>query len=280
VDFADVKMVMTNSDMALMGLGRAAGEGRVQKAAEQALSSPLLNNNDISGAKNILVNVSSCLKKPLKTYELRELMDYINTASGRGANFKRGVTKDESLDDESSDAEITVTIIATGFSMDNSFPDINDDIKQITGEDKKPDIIQIEGPNVIPLSDYDGDILIRGGATNVFDLTPKTSKPSKTSKTPKIETINTVNTVNETIDTASLNRLSQVNMSGGIINTWGSVKEEDIEMLEKIPAIDRMQAKIATNKTTGKEVSKHRLDELDGNHVLTENNSFLDRDVD
>jgi cell division protein FtsZ len=109
-------MVMTNGGMALMGLGRAAGENRVQKAVDQALKSPLLNNNGISGAKKILVNVSSGRKKPLTIDELSELLKYINAASGEQASFKRGVSEDLSLDDESSDAEIAVTIIATDFS--------------------------------------------------------------------------------------------------------------------------------------------------------------------
>ena len=100
VDFADVKMVMKNSKLALMGHGEASGDNRAQRAAEQALKSPLLNDICISDAKNILLNVSSGKKNPLRTAELRELMEYINKESGRGANFKRGVMENELLDAE------------------------------------------------------------------------------------------------------------------------------------------------------------------------------------
>ena len=76
---------------------------------------------------------------------------------------------------------------------------------------------------------------------------------------------------------------SSVNRSpvNGVINTWGAMKETDITMLEKIPAFERNNAKIEVGRpTSSKEVAMHRLDESEGNHILGENNSFLDRDVD
>ena len=59
MDFADVQTVMTNSGVALMGSGRASGEDRAMAVANMALESPLLNHNDIAGAKNILINITS-----------------------------------------------------------------------------------------------------------------------------------------------------------------------------------------------------------------------------
>jgi cell division protein FtsZ len=282
VDFADVKMVMTDSDMALMGHGRATGENRVQKAAEQALNSPLLNNNDISGAKNILVNVSSGLNKPLKTHELRELMDYINTASGRGANFKRGVTKNEALDDESSDAEITVTIIATGFSMNNSFPDIDDDIKhqsdykqRLEHKDFKAKqmIHTVEGDEISynnndDYNNYDSDEIFRNKPITFDD---------------ELENEESINSIIEKMDDLPVSTWSRPPIkkpSDKIVHTWSNMKEGDITMMEKIPAYERANTKIEIGKTTSKEVAKHRLDETDGYHILGENNSYLDRDVD
>jgi cell division protein FtsZ len=256
VDMADIRMVMSNSDMALMGLGKAAGEGRVRKAAEQALNSPLLNNNDISGARNILVNISSGLKKPLTTSELRELMSYINNASGKSANFKRGVKKDESLDAESSDAEISVAIIATGFSMDSSFPDIEDDIQS-----QKPLIVHVP----------DDDYTTVRPESRTIDLTSDMA-----------ENTETVNPVNEYITDSSkvVQSSSSQNVSGNKVFNICSMKESDITEWEKIPAYERAKKNVATTKVTAKEVSRYRLDESDGNHILTENNSYLDRDVD
>jgi cell division protein FtsZ len=128
MDFADVKMAMFNSGMALMGHGKSKGENRIQDVAQQALNSPLLDSNNISGAKNILVNITSGKKKnPLKMTELYELMNIIAQAVGGSArNIKRGVTLDPSLDDETSEIDIAVTIVATGFAdiKKNSNPPI------------------------------------------------------------------------------------------------------------------------------------------------------------
>jgi cell division protein FtsZ len=258
VDFADVKMVMTNSDMALMGLGKGSGENRVRKAAEQALSSPLLNNNDISGAKNILVNISSGLKNPFKMAELGELMAYINEASGNRANFKRGVTIDKTLDDENSDAEIAVTIVATGFSMSNSFLDIDDDVDI----EVKPERTVIRLDDKTPGDNYNDTVYVK--SYQKIDLT-------ETPETPEI-TVKTVNLAEQQPSSSN---------STGTTNAWGSMKESDIAMMEKIPAYQRANTRIVIGPTSiGDGVYKHRLDESDGNHVLGENNSYLNRDVD
>ncbi|MDR1130773.1 MAG: cell division protein FtsZ [Prevotellaceae bacterium] len=259
VDFADVKMVMKDSDMALMGLGKAAGENRVRIAAEQALSSPLLNNNDISGARNILVNISSGMKKPFKVSELGELMKIIREASGGKANFKRGVTKDESLDDESSEAEIAVTIVATGFSISNSFPDIDGGVEidpEDYGQNGRPNVIQLEDKEYD--DDYNSTVYVKSYQT--IDLT----EAAETS----------VKTVNPPEQQLPLN-------PAGTASAYNSMNEMDIAMLEKIPAYERAKTKIVIGSTViGEGVYKHRLDESDGNHVLGENNSYLNRDVD
>ncbi|MDR2423194.1 MAG: cell division protein FtsZ [Prevotellaceae bacterium] len=113
IDFADVKRFMTNSGMALMGLGRASGENRSVDAVEQALHSPLLNDNNITGAKNIIVNITSSKKtKPIVSSELDKLMQHITDVSGGNADCKKGVTIDDDLGED-----IAVTVIATGFPM-------------------------------------------------------------------------------------------------------------------------------------------------------------------
>jgi cell division protein FtsZ len=271
VDFADVKMVLKDSKMALMGHGRASGDGRVQKVVEQALKSPLLNDICISDARNILVNVSSGMKKPLKASELRELMDCINKESGRGANFKRGVTKNESLDAENSDAEITVTIIATGFSMDIAYPDVYDDIQNQLGQRTKPaneprvqsGTIITENGDKIPYTDYNG--MYSPVSMDIPDVVPPVDQVSK--EPPSLRSTWSPSPVNEP--------------AGSVVNTWGAMKEADITMIETIPAYERANAKIeAGRQASTKEISMHRLNESEGNHILGENNSYLDRDVD
>ncbi|MDR0738295.1 MAG: cell division protein FtsZ [Prevotellaceae bacterium] len=112
VDFADVRRAMENSNVAVMGSGAASGEGRALQAAKEALSSPLLNYNDISGAKSILINIMAS-DDTLMAGELREAMAYIQQCTGGMAKFvKRGVVYDNTLGNT-----MHITIVATGFRM-------------------------------------------------------------------------------------------------------------------------------------------------------------------
>ncbi len=109
VDFEDVNTVMRNSGVAIMGLGLSDGEDRAMKAVKMALSSPLLNNNDIRGAKHILLNITSGTKEVLMD-EVADITNYIQEAAGNGADIIWGNCVDESLQEK-----ICVTVIATGF---------------------------------------------------------------------------------------------------------------------------------------------------------------------
>jgi cell division protein FtsZ len=122
VDFADVRKVMKDSGMALMGIGAANGPDRCRKAVDMALTSPLLNGCDVSEATRALVNIASSSDEEhaLRAEELSEIMDYIKSYTGETSNFKRGVVQDDSLGDK-----ISVTIIATGFAMNLPFIDEN-----------------------------------------------------------------------------------------------------------------------------------------------------------
>lgn len=109
VDFEDVKTVMTNSGVALMGSATATGEDRAIKAAQMALASPLLNDSDIRGAKNILLNITSGKKEVLMD-EISVITNYIQDEAGVNADMIWGNCYDDSLEEE-----LSVTIIATGF---------------------------------------------------------------------------------------------------------------------------------------------------------------------
>ena len=111
VDFADVETVMKDSGVSIMGMGLASGEDRARTAIENALSSPLLNSNDITGARSILVNIASGKgENELTMDELGQITDYMYEASSEDALIIRGLSQDESLG-----KEISVTVIATGF---------------------------------------------------------------------------------------------------------------------------------------------------------------------
>ena len=109
VDFADVNTVMRGSGVAIMGNSTAEGEARARKAIEGAMNSPLLEDNDIRGAKSILLNITSG-KKELTMDELTEITDYVQEEAGYGTDMIFGTSIDHSLGER-----ISVTIIATGF---------------------------------------------------------------------------------------------------------------------------------------------------------------------
>ena len=108
VDFADVKTIMSNMGMALMGTGRASGPARAREAAEMAISSPLLEDVSINGATGILLNVTG--GPDLSLFEINEASTLIQEAAHEQANIIFGAVIDESMRDE-----IKITVIATGF---------------------------------------------------------------------------------------------------------------------------------------------------------------------
>jgi len=118
VDFADVRTVMQNSGVALMGTGRGTGADRASLAVEQAINSPLLNNNSIKGAKNVLVNVMMGANE-LTLEELASITQRVIEETGSDLNVKSGMGYSSALDDD----EVTVSIIATGFEVSDIEPD-------------------------------------------------------------------------------------------------------------------------------------------------------------
>ena len=113
VDFEDVKTVMEDSGTAIMGSATAEGENRAIEAIEQALSSPLLNDNQIKGASNILLYIGSG-EEEVTMDEVTEITDYIQDEAGQNAEIIWGNGNDPSLGNM-----ISITLVATGFSMDN-----------------------------------------------------------------------------------------------------------------------------------------------------------------
>jgi cell division protein FtsZ len=109
LDFADVRTVMSEMGDALMGVGIAAGENRAAEAAHRAISSPLLDEISIAGAKGVLINITAA--PDLALHEVEEANSVIFDAAGEEANIIFGVVFDQSLKDA-----LQVTVIATGFN--------------------------------------------------------------------------------------------------------------------------------------------------------------------
>ncbi len=108
LDFADVKSVMSEMGMALMGTGAARGENRAVEAAQKAISSPLLEDNTIQGARGILLNITGGTDMSL--YEINEASSIIRGEAHEEANIIFGTAVDPSIEEE-----IRITVIATGF---------------------------------------------------------------------------------------------------------------------------------------------------------------------
>lgn len=124
VDFEDVKTMMKNSGMALMGCGTGTGKNRIEDAIKQAFESPLLNDFDLKTAKNVLINITTGRNESgLKMNDLGEVNAKIKEYTGGANNFKRGLIFDE---DPDAGDKIQITAIATGFAFNNLIgPDIN-----------------------------------------------------------------------------------------------------------------------------------------------------------
>ena len=113
VDFADVRTVMTDSGIAIMGAAKASGEDRAKRVIAEALNSPLLNKSDILGASDILLNITSGTDE-ITMDEMSEITNYVIKEVGDNAAIIWGVGTDEALEDA-----ISVTVIATGFPMED-----------------------------------------------------------------------------------------------------------------------------------------------------------------
>lgn len=125
IDLKDAKTVLSNSGTAIMGSAVATGDNRAKEAIITALDSPLLNDNKITGAKNVLLLIVSGSNE-ITIDEIGEINDHIQTEAGYNANIIMGVGEDESLGEA-----IAVTIIATGFNVEQQNGIVNTEVKKI-----------------------------------------------------------------------------------------------------------------------------------------------------
>ena len=125
IDLRDAKTVLSNSGTAIMGSSTSSGQNRAHEAISKALDSPLLNDNKISGAKNVLLLIVSGSEE-ITIDEIGEINDHIQAEAGHGANIIMGVGEDESLEES-----IAVTIIATGFNIEQQDEISNTETKKV-----------------------------------------------------------------------------------------------------------------------------------------------------
>lgn len=143
VDFNDVNTVMKDSGVAIMGSAVASGENRAIKAVQEALTSPLLNDNDIAGAKYVLLNITYGDQEVLMD-EISDITDYIQDEAGSTADVIWGHGYDETLGDA-----LSVTLIATGFQQTpiTGFEKAPEKRVQVLEDENKKEVItQLEKP--------------------------------------------------------------------------------------------------------------------------------------
>jgi len=134
IDLKDAKTVLSNSGTAIMGAASSSGTNRANDAITKALDSPLLNDNRITGAKNVLLLIVSG-NEEITIDEIGEINDYIQEQAGYGANIIMGVGEDPELFDS-----ISVTVIATGFNVDQQ--------NEISNTEPEKIVHELEGDNL------------------------------------------------------------------------------------------------------------------------------------
>ncbi|MFB6319768.1 cell division protein FtsZ [Saccharicrinis sp. FJH54] len=269
VDFADVQTVMKNSGIAIMGMGSASGDDRAYKAIEHALISPLLNNNDITGSKDILLNITSG-NVEITMDEVGQITDYIQEKVGLEASIIWGTGNDESLGDA-----VSVSIIATGFT-EKSIPELVEKQKSRVRK------FNLEEEDAEPEPGKDDDDVPR----LEFGKVETDEKPLKEVDFTKKETDdkaryelfygNKQNNAGYEVVSPSVKRHP--------IGLKNSLSADDLEndklidMMENIPAYQRSNMKLSGNEP--EEVSRFTINENGDGISLNEDNSFLNNQVD
>ncbi len=279
VDFADVETVMKDSGVAFMGMGMVSGENRAIRALENALSSPLLNSNDVTGAKSILVNIlTGSGENELTMDELGEITDYLYDVASDDAMIIRGLSIDPSLKDE-----ISVTVVATGFEPNSIFqpykppkPEIvtlnsqnNPQSKHDPAVEFKENFVIYQKPRQLILLENDDpqrkiDFGLFDGQP-ALDIYPESNKEKENLK--------------------SGSTLKKVKHMQNLLKKegfTGNTMKDNIETYEDVPAYVRKNLNIIEpDKKTNTKVSKFTLS-TDGEEgpVLREDNAYLNDNVD
>ncbi len=278
VDFADVETVMTNSGVAIMGSAQASGADRAMEAVQEALNSPLLNDNEIKGARNLLINITSGNEEATMD-EIGQITDYIQNCAGHDADMIWGNGVDEKLGDE-----LCVTVIATGFET-NSIPELY--LKQ-----KKLNKIPLEKEH---FSQEEQNIASQNTGFEVKEKKPVRSNTHSnvvSQRTIEFEVSDSY-TRNEPQDELeqSMEVRRAANRVKNIKHNYEQMRElnlnhrerqSNIEDLENQPAYMRKNIKLDDTKPSEeKKISKFSLDDLeDGGVRLSDNNRYLHENVD
>jgi cell division protein FtsZ len=234
IDLRDAKTVLSNSGTAIMGSAIASGSNRAQEAISKALDSPLLNDNKISGAQNVLLLIVSGSEE-ITIDEIGEINDHIQGEAGHSANIIMGVGDDADLDES-----ISVTIIATGFDMEQQNVIVNTETKKIihTLEDEQRAIQDLTPSKHKPTSSLPQQQKSTTPSKIVHTLEEEEEKPAPRRESPKNE-MNFVPT-SEIIKNMDVS-YEEINYNEDdfvIIDTNEELKELEIHDAEEVKAVE------------------------------------------
>lgn len=277
VDFADVETVMSNSGVAIMGSAKASGENRAIKAVKEALSSPLLNNNDISGARNILLNVTSG-DDEITMDEIGQITDYIQSAAGENADLIWGNGTDPSLNEH-----LNVTVIATGFGT-NSIP-------ELYNRQRTVDVIPLDGNKSVN----------RKVKEPIFEFKEKPAAPPKRSfsepdprqRTIEFDGFGIASEGKVSLETKTEDEFQIKTVSPGsnpkpekseritLLQPSPIVHKDNIDLIERQPAYVRKNIQLDDyTHSLNPKVSKYKLSMDDDDNLLKSDNAYLHDNVD
>lgn len=309
VDFNDVNTVMKDSGVAIMGSAKAEGENRAIKAVQDALTSPLLNDNDISGAQYVLLNITYGDKEVLMD-EISDITDYIQDEAGSTADVIWGHGYDETLGDS-----LSVTLIATGFHQspitgfekapeknvqvleDDNKKEISSPLNKATQENTYKEDVEEEPYIKSEESDEDDD-QFNWEVTTAEDSKEKTASANETSDEEKEENTEVKryflddemeNSVD--LDESTSNKISPEEQQRRAQERLERIQQytshiksaEGLNELEKEPAFKRRQIKLDDEPHSSEDnISRYEVseDKEENKTKLRDTNSFLHDNVD
>ncbi len=269
VDFEDVNTVMRGSGVAIMGIGIADGDNRAKKSVDSALSSPLLEETNITGAKHILVNITSGTKE-VTMDEIFAITEFVQEEAGDGANLIWGNCYDETLGDK-----LSVTVIATGFESRTQNNHKEADTKVVLTLDDEPIRKDAKRHDFFGFGFDDTE----GGNSLELDSS-RFSKPRPTYNQPHEPFVKNDNPVSDderrrrlAVETQRREKL-RTNVNSMKLNNPQTIIE-----MENEPAYMRRGVRLdSVQHSSEKPVSQWSIDE--NNELNTSGNSFLHDNVD
>lgn len=265
-DINDVKTVMKDSGVAIMGSAQASGEARALRAVEQAMASPLLNDSNIRGARYVLVNVT-CGEDEITMDELGEITDYIQDAAGMTAEVIKGYGVDPSLGDK-----VSVTIIATGF---NSNADLGIKIEKapekkvfsLLDEQPKAEVIAPpvvnETPQVQEMTSFFKEEVVAPVNEVIAPVVNETPVVNEVEETPAAEEpfMFIRNEVTEETPIAEVEKEKQITFEFEITNNSNAVSFEEPFIISKSEETVMQNDFVIENKEENKTIAEVQQDE-------------------